>query len=223
MPTRHDQGGPLAITLSQLKALITQGEGLHLEFKRKASHPEKIATEIIAFANTGGGTLLIGVDDNGGLPGVKYPDEETLVIRDAIAKLVRPRLNLAEEFIRISENRYVVKFNILKSDRRPHCLILPDGKKETYVRQADMSIKASREMREIVRRSRSPRGVRFLYGEAENALMKYLAENPTITLDQFRKLAHLNKFSASRKLVLLVLAHVLKITPTVKGDIYSRA
>ncbi|MDZ7649627.1 MAG: ATP-binding protein [Cytophagales bacterium] len=51
-------------------------KALHLEFKRKAAYPEKIVRELIAFANTEGGTLLVGVDDDKSIPGVKYPDEE---------------------------------------------------------------------------------------------------------------------------------------------------
>lgn len=58
----------------QLRRLVMEGEGQHLEFKRKVSHPEKIVREMIAFANSEGGTILIGVDDDGLLAGVKYPD-----------------------------------------------------------------------------------------------------------------------------------------------------
>jgi len=208
--------------MSELKALVAGGEGLHLEFKRKAAHPEKIVTEIVAFANTEGGTLLVGVGDDGSLPGIKYPEEEVLSIQQAVTKLVRPPLMMEVEALEISSARFVVKFSVSKSDKRPHFILLPGAKKETYVRHADMSIKASREMTEIVRRSKSEHGVRFNYGDAENILMKYLADNPTITLQQFRKAAKINKFKASRKLVLLVLARILKITPGLRGDVYSR-
>ena len=60
--------------VNQLRRLVSQGEGQHLEFKRKASFPEKIVRELIAFANTEGGTLLIGVDDDKSIPGVKFPE-----------------------------------------------------------------------------------------------------------------------------------------------------
>ncbi|MFM8913049.1 MAG: helix-turn-helix domain-containing protein, partial [Flammeovirgaceae bacterium] len=59
--------------LFELKKLVFEGEGLQLEFKRKASYPEKIVRDLIAFANTEGGTLLVGVDDDKTIPGVKYP------------------------------------------------------------------------------------------------------------------------------------------------------
>ena len=44
---------------------IEEGEGFEIEFKRKVSSPEKIARALIAFANTKGGTILFGVDDDG--------------------------------------------------------------------------------------------------------------------------------------------------------------
>ena len=48
----------------ELYDLIDSGEGPDVEFKRQFSSPEKIAKEIIAFANTRGGYLLFGVDDD---------------------------------------------------------------------------------------------------------------------------------------------------------------
>ena len=48
-----------------LAELIAQGEGKTLEFKRELPRFEQIAKTVIAFANTSGGRLLIGVDDDG--------------------------------------------------------------------------------------------------------------------------------------------------------------
>ena len=52
--------------------------------------------------------------------------------------------------------------------------------------------------------------------------MEYLDQQETITLTEFRRLAGLNRFMAAKKLVLLVLANVLRLNPTEKGDLYSR-
>ena len=41
---------------NDLRKLVRQGEGHHLEFKRKATNPEKVICEMIAFANTLGGS-----------------------------------------------------------------------------------------------------------------------------------------------------------------------
>jgi predicted HTH transcriptional regulator len=219
--------------VTELRKLVARGEGAHLEFKRKASFPEKIIKEIIAFANTEGGTLLIGVDDNGSLAGVKYPEEEIHAIEQALAKYCRPAVSFETEIINLSSKKFIVALKVPLSDRRPHRLVQKDvshkGTKErrettveeTYVRYKDMSVKASREVREIIRRSRQGKDVKFTYGPPESALIKFLEANGSITLSQFCRLAKLNKFIASRKLVTLVLARVLRVTPA-QPDLYSR-
>ncbi len=67
--------------VQELKFLVSQGEGASLEFKRKATFPEKIIREMIAFANSKGGIVLIGIGDDGSLPGLKHPEDESHVIR----------------------------------------------------------------------------------------------------------------------------------------------
>ena len=209
--------------LFELRKLVYQGEGPHLEFKQKASHPEKVIKEIIAFANTDGGVLLIGVEDGGAISGVKYPEEEILVIQQSLQKTCRPAISFEETVIAITENRFVVRFDIPLSSRRPHYNILSNDLKESYVRASDMTIKASREMVEILRRAKQKKDIRFNFGEPEKQLMEYLELHKTITLSEYRKLANLNRFRAAKKLILLVLANVLKITASEKGDLYSRA
>ena len=203
-----------------IKKLALEGEGLHLEFKRKAAHPEKIVRELIAFANTAGGTLLIGVDDDGSIPGVKYPDEEIHVVTEALNKYCRPLLVYQESVLSISDTRSVVRYDISPSEKI-HFLII-NNQRETFVRVQDMSIKASAEMQEIIKRSKKKRDIRFVFGDAEKKLMVYIEQNQQITLTQYMKFSGLNRFRASRKLILLVLANVLKVTASEKGDLYSR-
>lgn len=209
-----------AENLFDLKRLVLEGEGLHLEFKRKAAHPEKIIREFIALANTQGGTVLIGVDDNGSIPGVKYPEEETHVVTEALTKYCKPLLVYQESVLPISDNRFVVRYDISPSEKI-HFLVI-NNQRETFVRVQDMSVKASAEMQEIIKRSKKKRDIRFVFGDVEKNLMVYIEQNPQITLTQYMKFSGLNRFRASRKLILLVLANVLKVTASEKGDLYSR-
>jgi predicted HTH transcriptional regulator len=208
--------------LKELRYYVAQGEGLHLEFKRKASHPDKVVKEIISFANTAGGTLLIGVDDDRSIPGVKYPEEEWHEVQKALTVYCRPVLSIQQSIIPLSEKKFVLRLEIQASTKRPHYFKLRNQPPQAYVRHQDKCLKASREMTEIIRRSKQKRDIRFHYGEAEKVLMEQLAVQPIITLPQFMKAARITMFQASRKLILLVLANVLKITPTEKGDLYSR-
>lgn len=175
---------------------------------------------MIAFANAKGGVLLLGVDDNGTLSGLKYPDEEIHVINEAL-KRVRPALSYEMTAIPIGKSRTIIQFEIAESTRKPHYFLNEDNSKESFVRVDDKSIKASRELREIVRRKQRMKDVRFHYGEHEQFLMQYLDEKQYITLKEFVSLRRINKLYASKKLVLLVLANVLNIIPTEKGDLYA--
>ncbi len=207
--------------LAALRKLVSQGEGHHLEFKRKAAFPDKIVREMIAFANTDGGVLLIGVGDDKTIPGVKYPEEEALAVRQELEKHCRPVLTADEEIIAISEKKFVLQLRVIKSERRPHFYVA-HGARNSFIRQKDQSIKASGIMNEILRRGKSKNGTKFTYGEAEQKIIHFLGDHQSSGLAELSKAAGLNKFMTSRKLVRLVLAKVVRITATEKGDLFSR-
>ena len=73
------------MTLFEAQQLIRQGEGDLVEFKRKVEYPERIIKEVVAFANSSGGHLFIGVDDDGTIVGLKDVYEEHFVMEKAIS------------------------------------------------------------------------------------------------------------------------------------------
>ena len=88
------------MTEADVIRVLAAGEGLQCEFKRQIDHLESLAGEIVAFANSEGGMLLIGVDDDGQVAGLADPagDFQTLtqLCRDRCIPPVSPIL---EEFI----------------------------------------------------------------------------------------------------------------------------
>lgn len=211
------------MTIHDLKRLVAQGESSHLEFKRKVAHPEKIVKEMVAFANTDGGQLIIGVNDNGEIPGVKFPEDEISVLNHTVEQLCKPLFEYSTEEISITKKTSAVIYQIPISPKRPH-VVKEDFKSkhgQVFVRHEDKSVKASREMREIIERKKKNKDIQFNFGDKEKLLMEYLNEHDYITLDTFRTIAGLKYYHASKTLILLVLANVLRIIPTEKGDIYS--
>lgn len=207
---------------SDVRKLASHGESDTIEFKRKVAHPDKIVKELVAFANTKGGVLLVGVNDDGTIPGLKFPEDEAYALNEAIAKYCKPPLKLEQEIIPISEKRWVLAYNVSTSQKKPH-YVIEDFKTrwgQAFVRVEDRSIKASKEVREILKRSNRSKDVKFNYGEKEKLLIDYLDKHEYITRDQLKKLTGVNSYIASRTLVLLVLANVLKIEPSEKGDRY---
>jgi predicted HTH transcriptional regulator len=209
--------------LKDLRQLVRQGEGQQLEFKLKSNHPDKIMKEVVAFANSEGGKLLIGVADNKELIGLKYPDEDEYIISKSIEKFIFPEVNYKLQKIRLDNEKEILIYDILASENKPHCLDLkgiPDERK-IFVRSADKSIQASKEVKEILKGKKKDKGYKFAYGEKENLLMKYLDSNKEITVRTFSEIAEIPKKIASRTLVLLVLAGVLKVNPSEIEDTFS--
>lgn len=208
--------------LQELKRLISRGEGQYLEFKKKANHPEKIIKELVAFANSGGGLLVLGVDDDGTLSGTRNIEGEVFILEDAITKWVRPRPVYKVEIIKLNEKKGIALFHIEEGKRKPYFVKLEEdtGKGRAYVRSGEESLQASREMREIIRRRLKPANIQFEYGEKEKVLMQYLEEHQYIQVGELRRIAQVPKFVASRTLVRLVLANVLDVKPSGSGDLY---
>lgn len=200
------------MTLQDIQKIAKQGEGLKVEFKKKAAFPEKICREIIALANTEGGHLLIGVDDDGTVSGQRFIEEEVYVMEKAIGTIIKPELTYKIDVVKLNPKKGVAVFTFTKSQNRPHFL-MEGEKKKAFVRVADRSIQASKEVWEIIRRGKNPKDIVFTYGEKETILMRELGLQGKITLKQFQKLAHLPRFVASKTLVRLVMANVIKIVP----------
>ena len=77
---------------SYIKNLIKSGENQQLDFKFEISDSRKIARTLVAFSNTDGGTLLIGVKDNGRISGIRS-DEEFFMVQAAAGMYCRPEIN----------------------------------------------------------------------------------------------------------------------------------
>jgi predicted HTH transcriptional regulator len=208
------------MNVKELKNLVRQGENATLEFKLKANHPEKIIREIVAFANTKGGKLLVGVGDDKTIPGLKFVDEEEYMLVRAIERNCFPPIHYDLERIAITDERDVLVFNIPKSQEKPHYVQLENEENgKAYVRVQDRSVQASREVKQILRRE-NEEGIQFRFGDKEKILMEYLSENQKITIDKFSEIAKIPLWLASRTLVLLVLSNVLKIQPDEVMDWY---
>ncbi len=205
--------------LRQVERLAQKGEGLTIEFKKKAAHPDKIVREVIALANTKGGYLLLGVDDDGTVSGHKYIEEEIYALDKAIKELIFPPVVYGTVKLAINQKKGVAVYEIPKSHIRPHYL-LENNKKKAYIRVEDKSIQASREMWQILKKQQNETNIVFKYGRKEEMLVKALEEKQSITLSEYMRLAKIPVYLASRTLVKLVLANVLEVIPREYEDVY---
>jgi len=124
----------------ELKERILKGEDLHTEFKESFSDNEDIAKSIVCFANTDGGQLIVGVNDNGEIVGVENIDELQRRIDDVAYNRCEPPVTIVLETLFI-ENRTVLIINVPKGDQRPY----RTARGFYYIRSANRCRQASRQ------------------------------------------------------------------------------
>ena len=116
-----------------LKSIITKPEGKTLEFKRDSASPTLLMKTLVAFANTAGGRLVIGVGDNREIVGLKAPLDEEERLRSLIADSIAPHLIPNIELITVNDTTLLI-VEVFVSALRPHCLKAEGHEQGVYVR-----------------------------------------------------------------------------------------
>lgn len=203
-----------------IKKLISEGEGVSLDFKKTITSCEKIARTMVSFANNKGGRLLIGVYDDGTIKGVKSEDEERYMITRAAHLFARPALEPTFEEIYV-DDKLVLVVDIRPSAEKPHYALAEDGKWWVYIRVKDKSVLASKIVVDVLKRSVQDEGVLIEYSTKEKALLEYLNVNQRINVKEYCALLKMNRRGAQRILVNLALSGVIRIHTTEKEEYYT--
>lgn len=124
-----------------IQSLIEQGEHEHQDFKHSVSDARKIARSISAFANNDGGSLLIGVKDNGSIAGVRN-EEDVYVVEQAAQMYCEPEQEVKFEAFKVDPGVIVIRASVEKALRRPVRVKEADGRHRAYFRVADENIAA---------------------------------------------------------------------------------
>lgn len=199
--------------------LIRQGESETLDFKKIVPGAMKIAKTMVSFANHKGGTLLIGVNDNGTISGVRGL-EEKYVLETAATIYCKPELPI--EIIPWEiHGKEVLEVKIPRGENKPYYAKDENDKWWAYVRVHDESILASKVMLDVMRKSASNENTLIEYTSKEKALFDFLKEHKRITLRQYCKLLNISRTRARRILVNLISAGVLRAHTIEKEEFYT--
>ena len=185
---------PHLVVMNPLYQLIAQGEHQQQDFKYCINDSRKIAKSLVAFANTDGGRLLLGVKDNGKIAGVKSDEEYYMV--EAAAKIYSDPPVPFEVQEWEAEGKTVLEIMIQSSSNRPHYAENDQKKWLAYIRRKDENILANHVLLKAWKLERNSKGLLFIYDEPKKQLVKYLEENNQITLTKFSKIAQINRHSA---------------------------
>lgn len=105
-----------------LKAQIALGEDSTRQFKKNVTNTDGLAAEMAAFANCEGGLLLIGVNDDGSIPGLSSEDVARInqLIGNTASQSIRSGLTVSTENIAISKDRRVIAVTVPKGLDKPY-------------------------------------------------------------------------------------------------------
>ncbi len=121
---------------SELLELIDQGEGPKLEFDRDDVRPENLAKEIVAFTNMNGGQILMGVENDGDISGIRRNNLREWVMDTVIGRHVHPYIHPDYQEISL-EDKKVAVIDIPMGTVKPYTLKHND-RQDAYVRYGNI-------------------------------------------------------------------------------------
>jgi ATP-dependent DNA helicase RecG len=129
-----------ATSRTELIRLLRGGEDTYLELKVRFSNPEKLTAEIIALANTDGGALIFGVNDQLRIEGVDDPENVEEELRVLCATQIQPPVFPYINKVAFDSGRRVVVLEV-EAHNRPHRTL----QDEFYLREGAIKRETTRE------------------------------------------------------------------------------
>ena len=132
------------MTKLELLALIANGENSGVEFKGDQERPERIAKEIVALANFNGGKLILGVEDDGTIAGIRRDDIEHWIMDVVFGRKVHPMILPFYEEVQIDDERRVAIVTVTQGTTKPY-VVRHNNREDIYIRVGSTSQHATRE------------------------------------------------------------------------------
>jgi predicted HTH transcriptional regulator len=202
-----------------LYKLIEEGEHQQQDFKFCINDSKKIAKSLVAFANTLGGRLLIGVKDNGKVIGIST-DEEYYMVESAAKIYSKPPIDFTTKQWH-SEGKTVLEISVQPSNKKPHFAKDETGKWLAYIRIKDENVLAHNIQLVVWKKQKSPKGIHFTYSKDEKFLIDFLQNNDGITFSKFIRMAHISRKKAEEVLSNFVIMNVVKMQTSRDGTVFE--
>jgi predicted HTH transcriptional regulator len=129
-----------------LKELLKLSENETLDFKQSINKSSRIAKTLIAFANTKGGKIAVGISDHKKLTGID-PEEEIFMLEKANKEYCSPSIQMSYTVYETnglddpkSEAEYYILIVEIPKSEEQHFFINPDKTLMAYTRVKDKSL-----------------------------------------------------------------------------------
>lgn len=202
-----------------IEKLIEEGEHQMQDFKFEISDSRKIARTLVAFANTDGGRLLIGVKDNGNISGIRS-EEEKHMIQTAAEMFCQPTVEFKAKEWNVG-GKTVLEVIVPKSKYNKHRAPDHNNIYKVYTRVKDQNIIPDSILLKIWKYQNNKQNVKVTFTDEEMFLLRYLNENKKITVKEFIQKAEISKKEAERIIVNFTLMNLLKYEITEKVIFFS--
>jgi len=112
---RPTKGNIPAMEAIEIIELISRGEDSRTQFKRDVTNPESLAGDLVAFSNSKGGRIVVGVDDQGNVVGLSPADIRRInqLLANVSTNSVRPSINAITENCSIAD-KVVMIINVFE-------------------------------------------------------------------------------------------------------------
>ncbi|MEI6892183.1 MAG: RNA-binding domain-containing protein [Pontiella sp.] len=105
----------------EIMQILAQGEDSQNQFKKNIANPNSLAAEIVAFSNRQGGSVFIGVDDDGSVSGLTSADISrlNLMISNVSSEHVKPSINPTTQNVTL-ESKVILILTVPKGLNKPY-------------------------------------------------------------------------------------------------------
>ena len=139
-----------------VKRLLKHGESETLDFKTADADLAAITRTVCAFANSKGGTVIVGVTHHGDVDGVKNAEEQNMALRKAVRQAISPHLYIASAVVEVSKGKQVIVLDVPSSEEMPYTC-----ENRIFVRQATQTVEANGDIIRQLITERHPRYARW--------------------------------------------------------------
>lgn len=201
--------------MSYVHQMIEEGEHQRQDFKMRIEDARKIARTLVAFANTDGGRLLIGVKDNGSVSGVNA-EEEYHMIEAAAEMHCKPPVAFQTQVWK-SNYRSVLEVQVEPSLKKPHFAEDHDGEWYAYQRREDRNVRANGVLLQVWQHEQNRENEDFEYTWKVEKLFQLLKKSERLGFKKISKNLRLSRKRTETLLAQLVTWGILDMVFTDTG------